>query len=250
MLNRFFLLLLIGNICIPARSEAVINQSISAHDSDATEDEDRFTATKIIRSTAFSLFTGPAIVFDAGGALSGSAGLRLHVDLHHSFFLQFQTQAFLKYSSSGSELLFSTAPFTPAKSVQYEQSTQYAMAGLHAGYYWYGWAGESSNAYVLLGVNRIQARHRIQVEDYPRNNYDPFVESSEQTIGLTAWSTAVGHQTLLSARVGVFGEIQLNIGLNGKKRNNPFQNYQTPQGHFLALNFGIRLFLYPQETDF
>lgn len=249
MLKQLVFLLLIGNMLFPAYTAAAEKQTITVHDSDGSVDDERFTFKKIVRSSNISAFTGPAIVFDAGGALTGSAGLRFHLDVHESYFLQFQSQAFLKYSSSGSELLFSTAPFTPAKSVQYEQSTRYTMAGLHAGYYFYGWAGESSNAYILLGANFMQARHKVQVEDYARNLYEPFVESSEKTLALMAWSTALGHQSLLSARIGIFEEIQVNIGLNGKRQNEPFKYYQTPQGHFLALNFGFRFFLYPQDTD-
>jgi|GEM_PF-5928871 len=249
MLKRLFILLIISNFSLPANLKAACKPNATTHDSDETDDEERYSLRKILRSSNLSAFAGPAIVFDAGGALTGSAGLRYHLDVHESFFLQFQTQTFLKYSSSGSELLFSTDPFTPAKSVRYDQSTQYALAGLHAGYYFYGWAGESSNAYILLGANFMQARHKVQVEDFPRNQYEPFIESSEKTLPLTAWSLAVGHQSLLSARIGIFEEAQLNIGLNGKRQNEPFKYYQTPQGHFLALNFGFRFFLYPQDTD-
>lgn len=204
--------------------------------------------TLTFRRINVSAFLGPLMHASPPAVLSGSAGLRVQSDLSDLFFVSLQHQLFLQTKSNSEEILFSTAPFTPARTVKYSQTNSYTQSGINFGYYFYGWGDDASNAYLQTGFNFMSAKYEMDAEDFDRSAYESFPEDGKKNISLLAWSIGIGHNTLLGKHFGIFQELQVNLGLNGNKNNQMFQEYQEPQGHYFSLMFGFRYFIFSQES--
>lgn len=212
------------------------------NDSATTDDKSVFR-----KSLSIIPYIGPALLFDAGGILTGCAGVNFQADINDNFFAQVGIQGFMNAKSEATQQVFSNNPFILSKDVDYNQKIQYNLATLQLGYYWMGWSGDLSNAYFSLGPSFMFAKNTLEVEDFDRNNYEPFEFSGTETNQIVTWSMHLGYHTLINRYIGTFADFQLNIGLNAERKKGPFQTYQKPQGHLIGMNFGFRLFLFPQE---
>ena len=190
---------------------------------------------------------GPSVLFDAGGKLTGSAGIRFQADINDNFFTQIGIQGFLNARYESTQLVFSNNPFILSKDVNYKQKIQYNLASFQFGYYWMGWSGDLSNAYFSLGPSFVFVVNTIDVEEFDRSQYEEFETSGTENLQIVAWSLHLGYHTLINKHIGAFTELQLNIGLNAERESGAFQTYQKPQGHLIGLNFGFRFFIFPQD---
>lgn len=196
-----------------------------------------------------SVLAGPALTFDDGGGLCGHAGFRLHTDLTDMYFISLEHRFFSSSTGNGETMIIAEQTFEPARFVNYTYGTQYSSSSFAFGGYLIGYGSDQINLYMSAGVSRQNAFHRFSTEEYDRDKYEDFPKAFNSRFTLWSGFATIGYNSLISKHFGWFAEAQLNLVLAGNRPVIPDQLYQTPGGHYLALNFGMRFYPFTREAE-